>query len=74
MQHKLCRQECFVDRDTVRLALKLIDPEGVKRRSQHRLQRRKYYAAGPNDVCHCDGNEKLKPYGFSIHGCFDGFS
>ena len=23
---------------------------------------------------HMDGNDKLKPYGFSIHGCIDGYS
>ena len=28
--------------------------------------------AGPNYLWHMDGNDKLKPYGFSIHGCIDG--
>ena len=27
---------------------------------------------GPNYVWHCDGYDKLKPYGFAIHGCMDG--
>lgn len=27
---------------------------------------------GPNFVWHVDGMDKLKPYGFSIHGCIDG--
>ena len=27
---------------------------------------------GPNEVWHCDGYDKLKPYGFAIHGCIDG--
>ena len=28
---------------------------------------------GPNDVWHVDGNDKLVPYGFHIHGCIDGW-
>lgn len=30
--------------------------------------------AGPNYCWHMDGYDKLKPYGFPIHGCIDGFS
>ena len=26
----------------------------------------------PNEVWHCDGYDKLKPYGFAIQGCIDG--
>ena len=29
---------------------------------------------GPGDVFHIDGNDKLKRWGFAIHGCVDGFS
>jgi hypothetical protein len=29
---------------------------------------------GPNFAWHADGYDKLKPYGFPIHGCIDGFS
>lgn len=29
---------------------------------------------GPNYLWHVDGYDKLKPYGFCIHGCIDGFS
>ena len=28
---------------------------------------------GPNYVWHCDGNEKIKKFGFCIHGCIDGY-
>ena len=28
---------------------------------------------GPNFVWHLDGYDKLKPYGFAIHGCIDGY-
>ena len=27
---------------------------------------------GPDFVWHIDGYDKLKPYGFTIHGCIDG--
>ena len=64
----LCR------RDDVRKIVKELNPEGVQLRKRRRLHRRKYFASGPNFVWHIDGHDKLKPYGFSIHGCIDGFS
>ena len=60
--------------NSVRLALKSIDPDGIARRSKHRLKRRKYINCGPNYVWHIDGNDKLKPFGFCIHAGIDGFS
>lgn len=63
-----------VSRETVRHALRIIDPEGVSQRLRHRLRRRQYRAKGPNFLWHIDGYDKLKPFGFSIHGCIDGFS
>lgn len=53
---------------------KIIDPESVDRRKKHKLIRRHYVNPGPNFMWHIDGNDKLKPYGFAIHGCIDGFS
>ena len=50
------------------------DPEGVQERSTHRLKRRVYRNPGPNFSWHCDGYDKLKPYGFPIHGCIDGWN
>ena len=41
-----------VDRETVRAVMKALDPEGVERRSQHRLVRRNYHAKGPNFIWH----------------------
>ena len=32
------------------------------------------YAQSPNYVWHVDGYDKLKPYGFCIHGAIDGYS
>ena len=43
-------------------------------RLSRRLNRRTYRANGPNFIWHIDGNDKLKPYGFGISGCIDGFS
>jgi len=63
-----------ISQHTVRKVMKEIDPEGVNRRSRHCIKRRKYTSDGPNDVWHLDGNDKLKPFGFCIHGCIDGFS
>ena len=63
-----------VGQETVRIALKIIDPDGVHLRSQHRLRRRQYTSKGPNYVIHIDGYDKLKPFGIAIHGCVDGYS
>ena len=63
-----------INGDTVRQLLKAIDPEGVERRKRHRLSRRRYTAPGPNYLWHCDGYDKLKPFGFAIHGAVDGYS
>jgi len=63
-----------VKRSTVMEILKEIDPEGVERRKKRRLRRRVYTVPGPDHLWHLDGYDKLKPFGFSIHGCIDGFS
>ena len=63
-----------VTRNTVRLVLKILDPDGVESRSRHRLRRRLYSAKGPNYLWHVDGCDKLKPFGFCIHGAIDGYS
>lgn len=61
-------------REDVRKIIKELDPEGVDLRRKRRLRRRKYVSQGPNYAWHIDGHDKLKPFGFSIHGCIDGFS
>ena len=43
-------------------------------RSRRRLRRRVYTAKGPNYLWHIDGYDKLKPFGFCIHGAIDGYS
>ena len=63
-----------VRRVTVQSLLKEMDPEGTKLRRSHRLKRREYLNPGPNHCWHTDGYDKLKPFGFPMHGCIDGFS
>jgi len=62
------------DQKKVLSFMKTIDPGGVSLQKAHRLKRRKYRANGPNYVWHVDGYDKLKPYGFCIHGSIDGYS
>ncbi|XP_062522376.1 uncharacterized protein LOC134197129 isoform X2 [Corticium candelabrum] len=69
VKHKL-----LVPRDVVMELNQKIDPEGVQLRLARKLKRRKYYNKGPNYVWHIDGYDKLKQFGFPIHGCIDGYS
>ena len=57
-----------VSKEAVRLALLEVDSEAVARRRRHTIQRRFYYTDGPGHVYHIDGNDKLKKWGFAIHG------
>ena len=54
--------------------VKDINPEQSQNRRARKLHRRIYTSPGPNTVWHADGYDKLKPFGFPIHGCIDGFS
>jgi hypothetical protein len=63
-----------VDQETVCLCLKNLDPRGVEERSRRRLRHHVYVSKGPNYQWHIDGYHKLRPFGFFIHGCIDGFS
>lgn len=37
-------------------------------------KRRVYRVRGANALWHQDGNEKIRPWGFYVHGCVDGHS
>ena len=63
-----------VPRSTVHILLVELDPEETLQRKAHRLKRRQYSNPGPNFCWHSDGYNKLKPYGFPVHGCIDGYS
>ena len=43
-------------------------------RGLHTFRRRNFHCPGPNFTCHADGYDKLKPFGFAVHGCVDGYS
>jgi len=63
-----------VGKENVRQLMHIVNPNGVRRRLHHRLQRRTYLSAGPNYCWHVDGYDKLKKFGIAINGCIDGFS
>lgn len=72
--HTLQLKGMRVRRIVVQEILREIDPEGTEMRKAHRLKKRVYHNPGPNYAWHCDGYDKLKPFGFPIHGCIDGWS
>lgn len=72
--HTLQLKGLRVPRIVVQEILREIDPEGTQLRKAHRLKRRVYHNPGPNYAWHCDGYDKLKPFGFPVHGCVDGWS
>ena len=74
MWHTLRCEGYMVPRNRVESILRELDPEGCEERRGHRLKRRAYINPGPNFCWHGDGYDKLKPFGFPIHGCIDGFS
>lgn len=74
MWARLRMKGIIVKRARVMTFLRELDPDGVESRRKKRLRRRAYYSKGPNFVWHTDGHDKLKPFGFSVHGCIDGFS
>ena len=74
MHQKLRQMGVATDQETVRLTLKALDPEGVICRSRNRLKGRICISKGPNYMWHIDGSDKLKLFGFAIHGCMDGYS
>lgn len=73
--HKLRIEGFQIPRNIVQYnLLKELDPVGVEVRQARKLRRRLYRNPGPNYAWHIDGYDKLKPWGFPIHGCIDGFS
>ena len=61
-------------RRTVRDVVEAISPGRMEAMLGKRLHRRQYTNRGPNFAWHVDGNDKLRPFGFSIHGAIDGWS
>ena len=73
MWARLRKKGVIVKRARVMSCLRELDPDGIDSRRQKRLRRQAYHSKGPNFIWHIDGYDKLKPYGFSVHGCIDGF-
>lgn len=71
---KCVRYGLTVSKETIRLILQLLDPDGVEMRRRRRLRRRQYRVPGPDFLWHIDSYDKLKPYGICVNGCIDGFS
>ena len=72
--HKLELEGLRLPRSIVQAILKDVDPRGTALRRRHILHRREYSSPGPNFAWHIDGYDKLKPWGFPIHGSIDGYS
>ena len=58
-----------VSQETMRMTIKVLDPEEVELRRVRRLRRRQYNSRRPNVLWHMDSYDKLKPFGIAIHGC-----
>ena len=71
MHRSILSKGFICKRNYVRIVMQQLDPEGVQLRRKRRLHRRKYFSQGPNYIWHIDDHDKLKPYGFSIHGCIE---
>lgn len=50
------------------------EPEKVRERMKRRLKRRRFYAAGCNDLWTLDQHDKWFRYGLGLHICVDPFS
>ena len=74
MQQRCIKNQLNVLRGIVAQIMKELDPVGVDARQRKTLRCRLYYSKGPNWVWHLDGYDKLKPFGFQIHGGIDGYS
>ena len=72
--HVLEMEGLRIPRVVVQDLLREMDPEGTELRKKHRLKRRSYHNPGPNYSWHIDGYDKLKNWGFPVHGAIDGFS
>ena len=70
------REEYYVmvTRDAVSAAQRRVDLASVLGGRKRRLVRREYIVDGPNAMWHFDQNDKLRQFGFEIHGCIDGWS
>ena len=74
MRQKLRQMVATTNRETFRLILKALDPDGVMNRSRYRLRRNICISKGSNYVWHIDGYDKHQPCAFLLRGCIGGYS
>ena len=72
--HTLEFEGLRVPRIVVREILRELDPVGTEQKKAHKLKMWVFSNPGHNYCWHMDGYNKLKPWGFPIHGCIDGYS
>ena len=61
----------WVTRKEVHESLKVVDAEGLQIRKRRKLVRRIFHSRGRDEVWSLDGHDKLKRWGFPIHGVND---
>ena len=74
MQQRCIKIRLNISRVIVAQIMKDLDLAGLDARRRRTLRRHLYYSKDPNWVWHLGGYDKLKPLGFEIHGCIDGYS
>ena len=74
MKQRCIKNQLNVSRGIVAQIMKELDSVGADAKRRRTLRRRLCYSKGPSWVLHLDGYDKLKPFGFEIHGCIDGYS
>ncbi len=74
IQGHLASKGLHIQREKVRKAIHVVNPEGVEERKQKPIKRRVYTNPFPNYLWHVDGNHKLVRWRFVIHHGIDGFS
>ena len=60
--------------EDIHKALKSVGPDEVNKRKSKTIMRREFLSSGPGSIYHIDVNDKLKCWGFGIHGWVDSFS
>ena len=74
MQQRCIKNQLNVSQAIGAQIMKELDPVGADARQRRTLMGCLYYSKGPNWVWHLNSYDKLKPLGFEIHGCIDGYS
>ena len=54
--------------------MRTYEPDLLRQRRKGRLRRKRFWAAGCNDLWCCDQHDKWKQYGLALHMCLDPFS